>query len=265
MNRKNSWQVSNDAAEVYEQVWVSAMLGQWVTQVADAAQIGEGDHVLDVGCGTGIVAREAISRVGPTGQVIGLDLNAEMLAVAKKLNSKIRWHQGDALDMPFEDETFDVVVCQFVLMYLPNRVAAIKEMLRVLKPNGRLALAVWTAFERAKGYVILTDIAQRQCGEEAVNMLTAPFALGNESKLTELFNEVGPQNFRIELREGTIQFSSIDFFIASEVKGTPLDDLLTDDSYQALLDEARIALKQFETEAGEVVMPMDAYIISMQK
>lgn len=178
-----SWQVSDNAAEIYEQFWVPAMLGQWAPQVADSAKIVADDRVLDVACGTGVVAREAAGRVAVAEQVTGVDINEGMLAVARGLRPEIDWQLGDATDLPFGDASFDVVTCQFSLMYFSDRLTALQEMMRVLRPGGRLAAAVWGPFERATGYVILTEIAERRCGQAAMDVLTAPFVLGNVDEL----------------------------------------------------------------------------------
>lgn len=90
------WQVSTDAAEVYESCFVPAIFGAWAGPVADAAGIRTGDKVLDVGCGTGVLAREALRRVGQEGQVVGVDLNEGMLAVAARTEPNIEWRRGDA-------------------------------------------------------------------------------------------------------------------------------------------------------------------------
>jgi ubiquinone/menaquinone biosynthesis C-methylase UbiE len=125
MAEQERWQVSSDAAEVYESCFVPAIFGAWAGPVADAAGIRAGDKVLDVGCGTGVLAREAMGRVGPEGRVVGLDLNAGMLAVAARTEPRIEWRQGDAVSLPFEDASFDVVVSQFALMYFPDRAASL--------------------------------------------------------------------------------------------------------------------------------------------
>ena len=110
MAEPERWQVSTDAAEVYESCFVPAIFGAWASPVADAAEIRTGDKVLDVGCGTGVLAREALRRVGQEGQVVGLDLNEGMLAVAVRTEPKIDWQVGDAASLPLEDVSFDVVV-----------------------------------------------------------------------------------------------------------------------------------------------------------
>jgi SAM-dependent methyltransferase len=162
-------------------------------------------------------------------------------------------------------KSYDVVVSQFALMYFPDRSAAIREMLRVLKPGGRLAVAVWGPYERATGYVILTEIAQRRCGQAAADVLTAPFALGEEDGLRDLFEAAGVDEPNIELRDGTITFPSIEVFVETEVKGSPLEPLLDAESYRGLTQEANEKLRQFCTEGGEVVMPMDAFVVTASK
>ena len=128
MAEPERWQVSTDAAEVYESCFVPAIFGAWAGPVAEAAGIRTGNKVLDVGCGTGVLAREALRLVGQDGEVVGLDLNAGMLAVAARTEPGIEWRQGDAASLPFEDATFDVVMSQFALMYFPDRVASLSEM-----------------------------------------------------------------------------------------------------------------------------------------
>jgi ubiquinone/menaquinone biosynthesis C-methylase UbiE len=119
-------------AEVYEELFVPALFRQWGPIVADAARIGEGDRVLDVACGTGVLACCASDRVGPRGAVKGLDANADMLAVACRKSVQAEWIEGKAESLPFADESFDAVVSQFGLMFFDDRPGAIREMMRVL-------------------------------------------------------------------------------------------------------------------------------------
>jgi SAM-dependent methyltransferase len=265
MTKPNDWQVSGDAAEVYERCFVPAIFGQWAPRMTDAARVASGDRVLDVGCGTGVLAQTAADRVAAESQVTGLDRNEGMLAVARRLRPKIDWRQGDATALPFRDASYDVVMSQFALMYFPDRIAALKEMVRVLRPGGRFAIAVWGPYERATSYVILTEITQRRCGQAAADVLTAPFALGNQDTLRDLCHAAGLHGAVVALRDGTMTYPTIEVFVETEVKGSPLEDLLDAESYHGLLQDAQEKLRQFCTEGGDVVMPMDAFIITATK
>ena len=264
MTDQEGWQVSGAAAEVYEKCFVPAIFGQWAPRLADTAGLAPGDRVLDVGCGTGVLARAAADRVATEGQVTGLDINVGMLAVARRIRPQIDWREGDATKLPLPDESYDVVMSQYSLMYFPDRIAALKEMMRVLKPGGRLAIAVWGPYERATGYVMLTEIAQRRCGQAAADVLTAPFVLGGRDKLIELFQEAGVDEVAVELRDGTMTFPTIKVFVETEVKGSPLETLLDEESYQGVIKEAEEKLQQFCADDA-VTMPMDAFVITGAK
>jgi SAM-dependent methyltransferase len=259
------WQVSMQAAEVYESCFVPAIFGAWAGLVADAARIRTGDRVLDVGCGTGVLAREAHRRVGREGRVVGLDLNEGMLAVAARTEPKIEWRQGDAASLPFEDASFDVVVSQFALMYVPDRATSLREMWRTLASGGRLAIAAWAPIGHARGYQILVDVATRKCGREAADVLAAPFVLGDRAELANLLVDGGISGASVTLHEGSIQFPSVTEFIRIEVEGSPLADMVSDDVMETLAAESEGALAEFVVPSGEIVMPIDAHIVTASK
>ena len=265
MAEPERWQVSTDAAEVYESCFVPAIFGAWARPVAEAAGIRAGHKVLDVGCGTGVLAREALRRVGQDGQVVGLDLNEGMLAVAGRMEPKVEWLLGDAASLPFEDASFDVVASQFALMYFPDRMASLREAWRTLAPGGHLAIAAWASIEHARGYQILANIAARQCGREAANVLEAPFVLGDRAELTKLFVSSGISDVKVTLHAGSIRFPSVQEFIRVEVKGSPLADMVSDDAMQTLAGESETALGEFVVPSGEIVIPMDAHIVTASK
>jgi ubiquinone/menaquinone biosynthesis C-methylase UbiE len=124
-----------DAAKAYESLFVPAIFGQWAPKVADLAQIEAGHRVIDIACGTGVLAREVVSRTGPTGYVAGLDPSPGMLAVGNELAPNIDWKEGVAESLPFPDGSFDRVVTQFGLMFFSDRQQAIHEMPRILTPG----------------------------------------------------------------------------------------------------------------------------------
>jgi SAM-dependent methyltransferase len=259
------WQVSTEAAEVYESCFVPAIFGAWASPVADAAGIRMGNRVLDVGCGQACSHARPLGASGQEGQVVGLDLNEGMLAVAARTEPKIEWRLGDAASLPFEDASFDVMVSQFALMYFPDRVASLREMWRTLASGGRLAIAVWAPIDHARGYQILVDIAARQCVRDAADVLAAPFVLGDQTELAEIFVSSGISGANVTLHEGSIRFPSVKEFIRIEVEGSPLADMVSDDAMQTLAAESENALVEFVESSGEIVMPMDANIVTASR
>lgn len=262
MTDSENIQLSTDAAVIYEQSFVPALFDQWPPQLAEAAGIGPGDRVLDVGCGTGVLAREAADRVGPDGGVTGLDVNETMLAVARQMRPDIEWRQGDVAGLPFDDASFDVVASQYMLMFIPDQVAALGEMWRVLAPGGRLCVAVWAD---SPGYVILSGIARRRISDEVADALFAGFTLGDKVKLLDLFDAAGIADAQVDTRDGWARFASVDEFVRIEVKGWILADSLDDTGYNTLLEEAREELKGFRDGGEAIAMPCNAHIVTARK
>ncbi|WP_299443389.1 methyltransferase domain-containing protein [uncultured Phycicoccus sp.] len=254
-----------EAARAYEELHVGALFRQWTRPVLDAARVGEGHEVLDVACGTGVLAREARPRVGPRGTVTGLDLGAGMLAVAAELDPDIRWVEGAAGDLPFADDTFDAVVCQFGLMFFPDRVGAVREMLRVARPGGRVVLAVWESLERSQAYPEAVDLLLRRAGPVAADALRAPFVLGDPDELLGVFAEAGAPDAQVETLSGTARFPSIRSMVEADLRGwLPVMGVdLEEDLVRSILAEAETVLGRYVTGDGEMVFDAPAHLVSL--
>jgi len=265
MTDASTGQVTGTAADVYEEFFVPALFLQWAGRVADAAQIAAGQKVLDVACGTGVLAREAARRVQPGGTVTGLDRNEGMLDVARRKAPDIDWRLGRAEALPFEDGATDAVLSQFGLMFFEDRRAALQEMWRVLRPGGRMAVAVWDALDRNPGYAALAGLLQRLFGEDVANDLRAPFALGDPDTLTSLLGEAGLARFELRTVGGTARFPSIESWVHTEVKGWTLADLIDGVQYARLQQAAREELTPYAQRDGTVAFPMPAHIVVAAK
>lgn len=258
-------QVNQSAAEVYEDFFVPALFLEWASRVADAARLSPGQRVLDVACGTGVLAREAAGRVRPNGGVIGLDRNEGMLEVARRQTSDTEWRLGRAEALPFPSRSFDAVISQFGLMFFEDRIAALEEMFRVLPPGGRLAIAVWDAMENVPGYAAMTDLLRDMFGDRVLEACNAPFNLGDVDLLRSILSEAGLADARIETQAGTVHFPSIEAWVHTDVKGWTLADMIDDTQYRALQDRACVEMKSFQKRDGTVAFQSSAHIVTALK
>lgn len=258
-------QVSGSAAEVYERFYVPALLGALAPRLADAAGVATGDEVLDVACGTGIVSREAIRRVGAGGTVTGLDRNEGMLAVARRLEPRVAWREGVAEALPFEAASFDAVVCQFGLMFFQDRTRALREMWRVLRPSGRLAVAVWGPIEDAPGYVALARLVRRRMDDAAAAEIDAPFALGDEKPLLSIFEDAGVRGVAVQTVQTEARFPSLDEWMHVEIRGWTLAPRVDDALFAQLLADARREFASLVQKDGTVRFPLSVRIVTARQ
>ncbi|HLT26294.1 MAG TPA: methyltransferase domain-containing protein, partial [Zeimonas sp.] len=238
----------------------------WPTAVLDAAQASAATpRVLDVACGTGVLARAAAVRSGGARGVVGIDPNEGMLAVAAECAPDIDWRAGRAERIDFDDASFDVVVCQFGLMFFEDREAGLREMLRVLRPGGRLAVAVWDSLERLPGFDALAALLDRIVGRAAGDALRVPFSLGDVEALRALFARAGMPELRIATKAGTARFPSLESWIRTNVRGWAFSDLVDDDQLQRLIETAAREMSDLETARGDVAFAAPAHIAVVQK
>jgi SAM-dependent methyltransferase len=256
-----SFQVPLEVAEAYETAFVPAFFAQWAPLLCDAAGVASGQRVLDVACGTGIVARTAAARVAPDGTVVGVDLNEAMLTVARRVRPDIEFRQSDASALPAADAEFDAVLCQMALMFFPDRAGALREMARVAAPGATVALLVPGALEHQDSFSRFVDVAVRHAGPDARSLLTAYFVCGDLDELTALVGSAGLDVLTARTEVGTYRAPSVDAFVTTEVESTPLVQRMTDEVYGLIRADAHDVLAPFTTADGRVEAPFEANLV----
>jgi ubiquinone/menaquinone biosynthesis C-methylase UbiE len=211
VEQQTQWQVTGSAPENYQRYLVPAIFGPFATDLLELSAMQPGERVLDVACGPGVVARLAAAVVGATGRVVGVDLNAGMLAVARTLPSSraapVEWREDDAAALQLPDGGFDVVLCQQGLQFFPDRPAALREMRRVLSPTGRLVLSTWREIGLSPGFAALAEALARHV-PAAVATIRGPFALGDADELRALVAGAGFKDVAVRPLARTLCFPS---------------------------------------------------------
>src|SRR3954452_11473221 len=179
-----------DPASLYEEWFVPAMFAPLAQLVLATIGMQPGTRVLDVACGSGIVARTAAPLVGSSGQVVGLDASLAMLAVARQAAAadglNIEWRVGNAQSLPFADRSFDLVLCQHGLQFFPDRLRALNEGQRGLAPGGKVAIVTWRGLDHHPVFAAFARAMQRHASSAAVE---TPFSLGDPLQLATLLQE----------------------------------------------------------------------------
>ena len=268
MSREERWQLSGNAAEFYER-YVRLLMEPWVQCLVDVAALQPAEHVLDVACGTGFVARLAAGRVRAKGRVVGIDLNASMIEAARAASGhdaavRIEWRTGDAGALPFENDVFDVVLCQQGVQFFPDRVHALREMRRVLRVGGRLAFTVWSAIGDTPYHVALADALARHLSAEAGSMARASSALHDVVELHGLVASAGFRNVNVRPTIKTTKLPLPTEFVPGHLAALPMAQeiaRLSAERRDALVQEMAEALSAY-VDRGQLVLPAGVHVVT---
>jgi ubiquinone/menaquinone biosynthesis C-methylase UbiE len=260
-----TFQLSARIARLYEERFVPRLFAPWARHVVDAAELAAAERVLDVACGTGIVARTAADRLGSGATVTGLDINENMLDVARRIRPDIEWRHGDALELPVPDAAFDVVLCQAALMFLPDVPRALGEMARVVKPGGRVVVQVWGSLQTQPAYSCFVEVAARHAGPDAVSLLGTYWSLGDIQSLERKLEGAGLDVIERRTRLEPARFDSIDELVRIEMDSTPLGERVTTEVYERILDDSRHALRSFVLPTGEAEIPLRGHVLAARR
>jgi SAM-dependent methyltransferase len=266
--RQETWQLTGDAAELYERYVARYILGPWAPLLVDAARLTPGERALDVACGTGVVARAAAERVGPAGHVIGIDLNAGMIRVSRSLpppsGAPIEWFERSALDLGLADASIDAVLCQQGLQFFPDKARAMREMRRVLRRGGRLALSVWNGvglYNSAVGAALA-----RVLGADAADRFCASRRAPREDEVRRLATEAGFAAVDVRVSRLEIRLPRVDQFALDHLAATPVASVLAaaaPEARQRIGASVSEELRRFAVGDG-VAYPEETYVLTAE-
>nr|MBA2599304.1 methyltransferase domain-containing protein [Actinomycetota bacterium] len=269
MGEQEQWQLDDRAPALYQRYLVPAMTAMWAVDLVESASPQVGARVLDVACGTGVVARIAAERVGGTGRVAALDINPGMLAEARSqpvvTGAPIEWHEVSVFAIPFPAGGFDVVFCQLGLQFFPDRLAALQEIRRVLMPGGRLALNVFGPIEHNPATHALADALDRHVRPDASVAKRTEHALSDTEGLRALVAGAGFRDIVIHTETKMVRFPCTADYVRIQLAATPLatlvagdDGAATDRLVGAMVRDVAAALEPYVGEQG-LIFPQEVH------
>ena len=207
-------------SEIYEQYMVPGIFSRLSATLLELVAPQPGERVLDLACGTGVVARMAAPMVQPGGEVFGVDFNPAQIATARSIDSSIEWREGDAGSLPFADREFDLIVCQQGFQFFPDRVQAVREIHRVVKPGGRVGITVWSSIENSPGYLAIAHALDKTVGSSAAGLLDELFAFPSSDDVGRVFADGGFSDAIVETHQIDAFFSSAEEFTRAIAVGS---------------------------------------------
>jgi ubiquinone/menaquinone biosynthesis C-methylase UbiE len=247
----------------YEEFLVPAMFAPFAKRIVKYAGVRAGARVLDLACGTGVVARAAAHLAGPEGSVTGVDLGEPTLALARSRGSEegaaaIDYVQADAGALPFTDDGFDVGICQQGLQFFPDRVGALVQLRRVLAPGASVAVATWLGIEHSP-FRFIADALSRHIGVDAARMMHAPYSLHDGAELAALLSGAGFSDIEVFEEAISCTWASHSQFASRSIAATPIAALFDEASEQArhaVTEEVTASLAEYALEEDRLCMTM---------
>ncbi len=250
--------------EIYERVLVEPLFRPFAEAVVEWLKPAQGDSLVDVACGTGIVARIARKKLGPGARIAAVDAAPPMLAVARTVDASIDWREGNAAALPVRDgEVFTLLACHQGLQFFPDKPTAVREMRRVMAPNGRVAIACWRSLRDIPGALELNEVAERHVGP----IVDSRHSFGNAADLQALLTDNGFHDCRVDPFSHDVRFSDGALFatlnamavIGMTEKGKKLNEGERGELAGKIAAESQAVIARY-TKQGEFVIPLSTNI-----
>lgn len=248
--------------ENYERHLVPLLFADFADELAGRVKVPDGAAVLELACGTGVLTRALMTELPADAHLTVTDLAEPMVGMAKALSGQrpeTEFRQADATDLPFDDDSFDLVICQFSLMLLPDPLEGMAEAARVLRPGGEFVFNVWDRLDRNGFSKAVHDAMGELFPEDPPRFLDAPYAYHDLSHIVEDLEEAGFTCIRIEVQPRMSWASGPEQVAAGLVAGSPLANQVLERS--GSLDDAIAAAERAvrrEFGSGLIGAPMQA-------
>lgn len=219
---ENTIQFTAKIAENYEKYLAPVFFISTSKDLVSHLQ-GNPSSILEIAAGTGQVTRNIVSRF-PEAKVTATDINTGMLDVAKKIviSENVNWQIADACELPFEDNSFDAVICQFGIMFFPDKQKAVNEAFRVLKPGGRFVFNTWDSLENNRICKIPDDVVNRVFEKDPPPFYKIPFSMYDPVEIEGLLKNAGFNNIKVENKKIEGYSESPDNAVTAFTEGNPV-------------------------------------------
>lgn len=266
MSVDEHWQMDASAPELYERYLVPTITSIWADDLLDRVRLQRGESVLDIACGTGIVARLA-ERRGQLGRLVGIDLNPAMLRIARSKSATIEWVEGSALNLPFDRGSFDVVLCQLGLQFFPDRPLALKEMARILTPGGRTGLSVYSAIKQTPAADAFVHALDTFLGSEASRTKRSEHLSCDAQEVGKWLKQAGFDAVDVATVVKQITFPSMTDYVRFQLTGTPMAALLANTAEPAremLIETIALdaASRLQALKSDKLTFPQEAFVVT---